>query len=184
MNMTIARLASISAVMAAAFLVVAQPANAAVVEQDHYHFSDSFEVDDRCGLNVRIDIVEDGSFSVVQRGPDWQFYGAARFTGSATFTNLANGKTITDSYAGESQDYKVTDNGDGTITVVVQFVGGQRFPTPDGRTVATSSGIFRRLETVDIATGELVADPVVLKEAGRQITDEVYCDQWLVPAIG
>lgn len=104
------------------------------------HFSGnnqgSFVREDFCGdMKVRIDF--DYDFTVIGResGPDR----IARYTvsshGIETFTNLATGKTVTALSDSITQDVRLTNNGDGTITILYQTPGAARSFGPDGRLV-------------------------------------------------
>ncbi len=57
-------------------------------------------------------------------------------------TNLDTGGTYTNKFTVSSLDQKITDNGDGTATIVVFQAGGSRFYDSDGRLVLKDPGAF------------------------------------------
>ena len=121
------------------------PASAAPLDQAHFHDSGSEILDDVCGLTVRFDFEIDGSFLLKSRGPDGLAYGAEHVRRTESLTNLANGKTVTFEHAFTTMDQKVTDNGDGTLTVLVKTVGRFIDTGPDGRLVQASGGAWFEL---------------------------------------
>src|SRR5262245_924834 len=166
-------LSPILAVVAVA--AVSIPASAVPLEQAHFHDSGSEILDDVCGLTVRFDFDIDGSFLLKSRGPDGLLYGAEHVRSTRSFTNLANGKTVTFEYAYTSMDQKVTDNGDGTLTVLVKTVGRFIDTGPQGRLVQASGGEwFDLLVDVD-GNGEFLG---ILKVTGTPDARSVifFCD--------
>ena len=128
------RLAAATCAAAALITAAASTAGAdpAVVE----HFDDEFtqtypsgDPDFFCHLDFDVvqHVHESGTFVGVTRGPDGTWYGGARFTGTNTFTNPANGKTYEARYAHTDRDQRLTDNGDGTFTLLVQQTGDTRW---------------------------------------------------------
>jgi hypothetical protein len=53
-------------------------------------------------------------------------------TGTESFTNLANDKTFTNVFTQVNKDLKVTDNGDGTLTILGMGAGMSKYLGPDG----------------------------------------------------
>ena len=98
---------------------------------------------------------------------------------------LANDKTFTVVVTGQQKDLRVTDNGDGTLTILV--LGAGRFSAygPDGTLLLLDAGTFRFSFVVD--HGGTPTDPFddeeiegsfrVVKEAGRSDTaDRDFCE--------
>jgi hypothetical protein len=165
-------LSSTLAVVAVAAASV--PASAAPVEQGHFHDSGS-QIFDACGLTLRYDFEVDGSFLVKSRGPDGLLYGAEHLRSTQSFTNLANGKFYTAENVYTTMDQKVTDNGDGTLTVLVKTVGRFIDTGPDGRLNNTSGGVwFELLIDVD-GNGEFLG---LVKVTGTPDNRSVisFCD--------
>jgi hypothetical protein len=131
--------------MSIAGLAAAQP-----IEQEHFHDSGSEVIEEFCGdLTVRHDFEADGYFSVKPHGPDGLIYFADRFRLTDAWTNLANDKTYTQTFAGQQKDQRVTDNGDGTLTIV-DLIAGRLFAFgPDGTRLFVDAGTFQFQFLVD-----------------------------------
>lgn len=106
-------------------LVMTAPgiAQARPLEQDHFRESTSEVVQNFCGLTVRIDTEVRGTFLVNAHGPDGLAHFSERLHSTESFTNLANDSTFTAISNVLSKDLKVTDNGDGTLTILVLATG-------------------------------------------------------------
>ena len=101
-------------------------------------------VEDFCGdLTVRIDEDFRGAFLLNARGPHGLAYGSETLHGTQVFTNLANGKTFTQIFNVVSKDLKVTDNGDGTLTILVLATGSGKVYGPDGNLLFNDPGQIR-----------------------------------------
>ena len=112
---------------------------------DHVHWEDvSSEVlTDFCGdLTVREDIDFRGMDLVNRRGRDGLVYFTGTVHGSISWTNLANDKTMTSVSNFVGKDLKVTDNGDGTLTILVLNAGGGKTLGPDGKLLFSDSGLI------------------------------------------
>ncbi|WP_438853566.1 hypothetical protein [Agromyces sp. M3QZ16-3] len=125
----------------ALILTAGAPAWAARPFVDHWtdhieHIEQVEHGDDWCPADVvPFDVlyVEDawGTFRFQQRG-DGQYYGGSTFTSHGSWTNVENGKTFSFSRNGLDKDRKVTDNGDGTITIEGLSTGPTTYYGPDG----------------------------------------------------
>ena len=60
-----------------------------------------------------------------------------------TLTNLANGRTLTSNELTVQKDLHVTDNGDGTLTIVVFATGNFTLYGADGHAIARNPGQFQ-----------------------------------------
>ncbi len=119
------------------------PATAKPLEREHFHDSFSEVEEEFCGdLTVRHDVEVDGAFLVNSHGPDGLAYFLDTLHGTESFTNVANDKTFTNVFTQVSKDLKVTDNGDGTLTIVVMGAGMNKYFGPDGF-LFHDSGNFR-----------------------------------------
>ena len=147
------------------------------------HFSDnnqgSFVREDFCSdMKVRIDF--DYDFTVVAResGPD----GIGRYTvsshGIETFTNLATGKTVTALSDSITQDVRLTNNGDGTITFLYQTPGAARLFGPDGRVVLIDSRPSWYEVVIDLegTPNDPSDDTVISEELVREVAAHVDKD--------
>jgi hypothetical protein len=155
-------------------LAAAQP-----LEQEHVHESDSEVIEEFCGdLTVRHDFELDVYFSAKPHGPDGLIYFADRVRGTDSWTNLANDKTFTVVFNGQQKDLRVTDNGDGTLTILVLGTGRSAAYGPDGTRLFLDAGTFRFSFMVD--HGGTPTDPSddeeiedsfeLVKQAGRSDT--------------
>lgn len=69
--------------------------------------------------------------------------------GTVVTTNLDTGGTYTQVFANNFTDHKITDNGDGTITIVVQGAGSSRYYDQFGNFVLKDPGMVRFSFDVD-----------------------------------
>lgn len=139
---TIGRIAAVVTAVAVA-VALAAPVMAKPLDRGTFHFEDSFVDSDFCGagLEVQVDVVVDGRFMFNQRGRTGAFNSQQHIR--ETFTNLANDKWIYDNYRVLSNDIHVTDNGDGTITVLTQATGPFTLYNSSGKPIARNSGLVR-----------------------------------------
>ena len=84
-----------------------------------------------------------GLFRTKTTGPDGLGYWFDWETYSETWTNLANGRYVTVAGSFRGGELSVTDNGDGTVTAVVQNTGTNRVYDQAGNLLAMSAGLFR-----------------------------------------
>ncbi len=165
---------AVAALVSSAGLAAAKP-----IEQEHFHDSGSEVLEDFCGdLTVRHDFEADGYFSGKPHGPDGLIYFADRVRLTDSWTNLANEKTFTVTVAGQQKDLRETDNGDGTLTILVLVAGRSSAYGPDGTRLFLDAGTFRFSFLVD--HGGTPTDPFddveiedsfeLVKEAGRADT--------------
>jgi hypothetical protein len=139
---TMGRIAAVLTAMAAA-VALAAPVVARPLDRGTYHFEDTFVDDDFCGagLAVQIEIVVDGRFMFNQRGHTAAFNSQEHRR--ETFTNLANGEWVYDDFRVLANDIHVTDNGDGTITVLTMATGPFTLYDSAGKPIARNSGQIR-----------------------------------------
>ena len=178
MRPNLKRLAALPAVALVMGAVVVAPASAAPVVHEQFTESFSVVIDDFCGeITARLDEHATGTFLLNVRGPDGLAYGQATVRRTLSFTNLANDKTYTLVSSFVDKDLKVTDNGDGTFTLITQFAGGTRSYGPDGEFLGAGGEVFRAeilvdengefLDFLGVVKGELVDGcPTVLEQIG------------------
>jgi hypothetical protein len=169
------------------------PASAKPLERVHFHDSSSAVIPEFCpGLTVRIHVEIDRTSLLNPHGPDGLAYGSEHFHGTESLTNLANDKTITRIFNFIMKDLKVTDNGDGTLTILMLATGGERWYGPDGQFLFNNPGQMRLEFLID--DGGTPTDPtddqflaflgLVKGSTGRNdIDSENPCDQ-ILPVIG
>jgi hypothetical protein len=141
------RIGRVAAVLTATTVAFAIAAPVAAAPPDHGTFHDEFSfIDpDLCGagLEVQVDVVVDGRFLVTRRGRDGLVYFMENVHHTDTFTNLANGLTVVIDERTVQKDLHVTDNGDGTLTILVLATGNFTLYGPDGRAIARNPGQVR-----------------------------------------
>jgi hypothetical protein len=126
-------------VLSTASVVLARP-----LEKGQFHESTSEVIEDFCGdLTVRFEEEVRGSFLFNPHGPDGLAYLSENVHGTQVFTNLANGKTFTQVFSTLVKDLKVTDNGDGTLTILVLATGSSKVYGPDGKLLFSDPGQIR-----------------------------------------
>jgi len=126
---------------AAAVLAVPAAAGAKPLEHDHFHEEEHETIVD-CGLTLQFDRVLDGHFLFNPHGPDGLAYGGEQLRGTDTFT-LPNGHTFVVTFSFASRDLRVTDNGDGTLTILAQSAGNFVASGSHSPIVLRSTGIQR-----------------------------------------
>jgi hypothetical protein len=120
------------------------PAAAEPLERGHFHESVSELDEETCpGLTLRRDTETDGSFLVNPHGPDGLVYFMNANRTTTTLTNIANGKSLTVVFGGIVKDLKVTDNGDGTLTILSTSPGTRRWYGSDGEFLFNDSGLYQ-----------------------------------------
>ena len=173
-----------------AAIVFAAAASAGKATLDAFQHEGTYVLDDYCGvpgLDVQVDFSIDARFHVVQRGRQQLSYFLQLGTRTETLTNGANGKSVTSVARVTEKDLRVTDNGDGTLTILVLATGNATIYGADGKAIARNPGQLRFELLVD--DGGTPRDPwddevidflgVVKGSTGR--SDDV-CDA-VVPAL-
>jgi hypothetical protein len=128
------------------------------LEKVHFHDVTSEVIEDFCGdLTVRIDEDVRGAFLLNAHGRDGLAYASEGVHGTQVITNLANDKTFTETFSVLTKDLKVTDNGDGTLTILVLATGSSKVYGPDGKLLFNDPGQIRF--EILINHGETPADP-------------------------
>lgn len=149
-------------------LALAASATAGQVFRETFHFEDTFVVDDFCdeaGLSVQIALVMDGNVLVVPHGPDGLDYFLQH--GRRTEVLTANGTTLTSVVTVTEKDKRVTDNGDGTLTVLILATGNAVLYGEDGKAIARNPGQIRfELLFGDNGTPDDPFDDVFLADLG------------------
>jgi hypothetical protein len=153
------------------------------MKKGHFHdvFTDFFDCD---GTPTHFDGDVFGNFTFVRRGSGLAYFREG-IRGRLVYTNLNTGGTFTQIFTANSRDARVTDNGDGTLTIVVQAAGSARFYDTDGNFVLADPGQIRFQFMVD--DGGTPDDPfddeeiegtfqIVQESAGRNDTqDRDFC---------
>lgn len=134
-------------------LLVTGPASAQKVDGEAFHDEGSFIDNNFCGVSG---LIVDGSFTVDGRflarlqGQDSIFYGMDNTRTVIQYTRRSTGQTATDIQPRTtSKDLKITNNGDGTLTIVQLLTGGERTYGDGGKLIASNSGQVRFKIVVD-----------------------------------
>lgn len=183
-------LGALLALGAAATLVLAAAASAGQSFHVAFHDEETQIEQDFCGapgLTVEFTRVIEGRIHIVPHGPDGLAYFSQHFTDTHSVTNLANEKTVTAVFTVTDKDLRVTDNGDGTLTILVLATGNAVLYGEDGKAIARNPGQERFEILVD--HGGTLSDPsddefleflgVVKESTGR--TDD-FCEA-AIPAL-
>ena len=91
---------------------------------------------------------ERGTIVTQTRGKDGLWYWSGRFHGTQSWSNPATGDVYTNTYSINDRDHKVSDNGDGTLTIQVQGAGPNHYSL-NGRRLFTDTGMIRFTLVVD-----------------------------------
>jgi hypothetical protein len=127
-------------------ITLAGGATAKPIEHTDFHNEFSETVTDFCevsGLTVQIDTVEDGRFLFNPHGPDGLAYGKSNLRVTTVYTNVDSGNTVTEVINAVDKDHRVTDNGDGTLTILVLSTGNAAVFGQDGKAIARNPGQVR-----------------------------------------
>jgi hypothetical protein len=146
------RLSAILALGATAAVMLAATASAGQVFRETIHEEDTLVLEDFCdveGLTVELAFVLDLRVQVVPHGRDRLDYFLQHGTRTEILTNLANGKSVTSLANVIEKDLRVTDNGDGTLTILILATGNAVLYGEDGKAIARNPGQIRLEILVD-----------------------------------
>jgi len=148
------RLGAMLVLGAVVAVVLAAAASAGKAFNDTFHEEETVVVENFCdvpGLTVEIATVVDGRVHVVQHGNGDAPYFIEHVNVTDVFTNLANGKSVRDAVNAMTKDLRITDNGDGTITILVLATGNAVLYGEDGKAIARDPGQIRFEILIDVA---------------------------------
>lgn len=160
-------IASTTGLTATALVGSVAPAAAEPLDHGRFHDTSSEVIEGFCDdLRVRIDNDLQGSFLVKTQGSDGLVYFLGSLHGTITFTNLATDKSFTNVLNIIDKDLKVTDNGDGTLTILALTTGSIKNLGPDGNLLFNDPGQIRTELLIDHAgTPADPEDDTLLKES-------------------
>jgi hypothetical protein len=154
------RLGAMLALGATAALALATSASAGQYLREKFHDEDTFVLNDFCGvpgMSIEVELTLDGRVQAVGHGPDRIAYFLQPATAARVFTNPANGKSIHDFSRFIEKDLRVTDNGDGTLTILILNTGNAVLYDANDNVLARNPGQVRYEILVD--HGGTPADP-------------------------
>ena len=169
-------------------LSTAVAAAAGPLVKERFHDEGTFVDEDFCGAGLTVDgtFVVDGSVLVVARGPDGLQYFLEHLKVTVVYTNRANSKTVTLDVTRLNKDLRVTDNGDGTLTILALATGNDVYYGPDGKAIGRNPGQIRVEILVDHggtptdpSDDEFLAEELVKGSTGRS---DDFCEA-AVPAL-
>ena len=146
------RLGTMLAASAAAAAVLAATAVGGQVFRETVHADGVDVVSNFCdvpGMTVSVAFTLDLRIHVVPHGRDRLDYFLQHGQRSEVLTNLANGRTITSFANVIEKDKTVTDNGDGTLTIVILATGNATLYGSSGKAIARNPGQVRFAIRVD-----------------------------------
>jgi hypothetical protein len=155
---------------------------------ESFHDEGTFVDEDFCGAGLTVDgtFVQDGRLLVVPHGPDGLAYFLEHLTVTVMFTNRANSKTVTLDVTRVNKHLRVTDNGDGTLTILALATGNDVSYGPDGKAIGRNPGQIRVAILVDHggtptdpSDDEFLSDELVKGSTGRS---DDFCEA-AVPAL-
>jgi hypothetical protein len=184
------RLSALLVLSATAAVMLAAGAAAQPPFKERFHDEGTFVDEDFCGAGLTVDgtFVTEGSVLVVAHGPDGLQYFLEHLKVTVVYTNRANGKTVTyEVVTRVNKDLRVTDNGDGTLTILALATGNDVYYGPDGKAIGRNPGQIRFEFLVDHggtptdpSDDEFLADLGIVKGSTGRSDD--FCEA-AVPAL-
>ena len=140
------RFTSILALVATAAVMLAAVAGAGQPIRETIHVEEEFIEENFCGapgLTVNFKLVADIRIKAAPRGKGGLVYFAQHVTRRDVVTNLANGRSVSAFFRVLEKDLRVTDNGDGTLSILVLATGNAVLYGPNGKAIARDPGQVR-----------------------------------------
>jgi hypothetical protein len=184
------RLRATLVLAATAALMLTAAASAGQVSRETIHEEDTLVLDDFCeveGLSVELSFVLDLRVHAVPHGRDRLVYFLSHGRQTEVITNLANDRFVTTAAKVIEKDLRVTNNGDGTLTILILATGNATVYGQNGKAIARNPG-QTRFELVvdhggtpnDPADDEELSFRIVKDSTGRS---DDFCGA-VVPALG
>jgi hypothetical protein len=150
-------IAAAAAAALAASVVAAPAATARPLENVRFTETDSFTDTNFCdvGLTVQVDQTAEVHILFNSRKPGTAPYFKANVAGVTTYTGP--GGVVTEHVRIVDKDLKITDNGDGTMTILVLATGNAAVYDETGKAIARNPGQVRYEVLIDY--GADIADP-------------------------
>jgi hypothetical protein len=182
------RFGAIVALAASAAATLAAAASAGPPFRETIH--DEFELVDGnfcgAGLEVEVAVVLDIRAQAVAHGRDGLVYFLQHGIETDVLTNLENGRSLRSFARVIEKDLQVTDNGDGTLTVLILATGNAVLYGENGKAIARNPGQIRVELLIDHGgTPNDPSDDVVLSEElakGSTGRSDDFCEA-AVPAL-
>jgi hypothetical protein len=188
--MRLSRMLAVAVALAAAVSMSLATVAWAQPIREEEAFQETEIIEDFCdvaGLTVEADRTVDLRRMQNTHGPDGLVYFLQHFRVATVYTNVANGNSFTEVETTLGKDLRVTDNDDGTLTILVLATGNLVAYGPDGKAIARNPGQVRFEILVDHggtptdpSDDEVLADLGVVKGSTGRSDD--FC-QAAVPAL-
>jgi hypothetical protein len=139
------------------------------------------------GLTIEADTVVEGTFLANSRKPGTAPYFHENTRVEVVYSNT-EGVIVTQTARGLSSDLKITDNGDGTLTILVLATGNAMVAGPDGKIIARNPGQVRfevlidHNDTIDDPSDDVFLEFLGLVKGSTGRTDD-FCAA-VVPILG
>jgi hypothetical protein len=146
------RLSAFLALGATAAVMLAAAASAGPPFRETIHDEGTEVITDFCdveGLTVVREFVLDLRIHALPHGPDGLVYFLAHGKQTEVITNLANDRSVSSVASVTEKDLRVTDNGDGTLTILILATGNAVLYGEDGKAIARNPGQVRFELVVD-----------------------------------
>jgi hypothetical protein len=182
------RLGAFLALGATAAVMLAAAASAGPPFRETIHDEFEFVEENFCdaGLTVEIAGVVDVRVQAAPRRRDRLVYFLHHVTETDVLTNLENGKSVRVVSRAIDKDLRVTNNGDGTLTVLILATGNAVVYGENGKAIARNPGQIRIELLIDHGgTPNDPSDDVVLSEElvkGSTGRSDDFCEA-VVPAL-
>ena len=140
------RLRAILVLGATAGVMFTAAASAGQVVRETVHEEGTGVINDFCdveGLSVEQSFVLDLRIKAVPHGRDRLVYFQSHGKQTDVFTNLANDRFVTSATKVLEKDLRVTDNGDGTLTILILATGNAVVYGENGKAIGRNPGQFR-----------------------------------------
>jgi hypothetical protein len=140
------RIAAVVGMATVMMLSLAGPASAKVLEREAFHNEFSERIRNFCdvsGLTVRLDFTVDGRAAIKSHGRDQLAYFQSHLRVHVVYTNVATNEYVTEVVTVMEKDLRVTNNGDGTLTILVLATGNAAVFDESGKAIARNPGQIR-----------------------------------------
>lgn len=181
--------AIIASTAALTCLVLSASAGAGQPERETIHIEDSRELEGFCGvqgLDVTLAFVLDLRVKIMQRGKTEAPFIMQHGRLTEVITNPANGEWVSTVSNVLEKDLHITDNGDGTVTILVLATGNATVYGSNGKTIARNPGQTRYELDIDLGgtpsypDDDTVIDFRIVKESTGRSDD--FCAA-VIPAL-
>jgi hypothetical protein len=168
------------AALTASLLLSASPASAAPPTRITEPIDFTFTINDYCGAGFTVQIEGHGEERVHVAKRRGETYFSAHVRLELTLTNTATGAAITAREVSRFRDLHITDNGDGTLTIVNFGTGFFMVYDADGRIIGKDTGQSRFESIIDLnGTPDNFEDDTVISEElilGSTGTNDDICE--------